>query len=96
MPTRGSNKHSNLEFSVTSLGYLLCLVACIFSCLRRNAELWAVNTLPHRTCEQPLETQVGAGKAPRLQLLDLREEGIFFLPVPSPAEGGFVAIYSQD
>lgn len=38
----------------------------------------------------------GSWKAPRLQLLDLREEGFFFLPVPSPAEGGFVAVDCQD
>lgn len=35
--------------------------------------LWAVSTLPHRTCEQSLEPR-GSQKAPGLQLLDLREE----------------------
>lgn len=82
----GSNKHSNLESSIALLGNLLCLVGGIFSCLRMNA------ALPHRTCEQSLETR-GSWKAPRLQLLDLREEGIFFLPVPSPAEGGCVVVH---
>lgn len=52
----GSNKHSNLESSITFLGNRLCLVACIFSCLRMNTKLWA--------CEQSLETQVGAGRLP--------------------------------
>lgn len=60
-----------------------------------NAVLWAVSTLPHRTCEQSLEPR-GSQKAPGLQLLDLREEGIFFLPVPSPVEGGCVAGHCQD
>lgn len=62
-----------------------------------NAVLWAVSTLPHRTCEQSLEPR-GSQKAPGLQLLDLREEGIFFLPVPSPVEGGCVGppLYGRD
>lgn len=88
----GSNKHSNLESSIALLSNLLCLVACIFSCLGMNAVLWAVSTLPHRTCEQSLETQ-GSPEGSRASVVG-SQGGRHFLPACSITSGGRVCSWA--
>lgn len=81
----GSNKHSNLESGIALLGNLLCLVASIFSCLRMNAVLWAVNTLPTGHVSSPWRLG-GAGRLPGSVVGS--QGGRRFLPACPIASGG--------